>query len=143
MSKKAHTRVLTRQFMCCRLIHLLLLYYGSVLKHQNLAAHFKLHSIFLTEYFHPSRQCKQCRMMHLKWVRNVCQCIPLQLFDIGLVSQNSKLSNLPILVYLVPSETNLKNHYIILFICVDTLCPSQQFLSHVGTIFCLRGLNQC
>ena len=28
------------------------------------------------------------------------------------------------------------------FVCVDALCPSQQFFSHVGMISCLFGLNQ-
>ena len=31
---------------------------------------------------------------------------------------------------------------IVAFVCYDTLCPSQQFFSHVETIFCLPGVNQ-
>ena len=29
-----------------------------------------------------------------------------------------------------------------LLVCVDALCPSQQFFSHVSMISCLPGLNQ-
>ena len=32
-------------------------------------------------------------------------------------------------------------HYQILFVCVDALCPSQQFFSHAGMFSCLPGLN--
>ena len=28
------------------------------------------------------------------------------------------------------------------FVCVDAVCPSLQFFSHVGTISCPPGLNQ-
>ena len=36
---------------------------------------------------------------------------------------------------------NYRKHDIYsLFVCVDALCPSQQFISHVRTIFCLPGL---
>ena len=28
------------------------------------------------------------------------------------------------------------------FFCIDALCPSQQFFSHVGTISCFPGFNQ-